>query len=204
VGHSGSGKTTITNLLLRFWDIQTGSIKIGGVNIKDMHYDNLLSMISMVMQNVILFSGTIYENIKMSSHTASREQVIQAAQKAMIHDFITGLPDRYDTMLGENGVGLSGGQKQRLSIARTFLRQSPIILLDEATSHVDPLNEIPIQQAISNLVVNRTVLVIAHHLKTIKTADQIIVFNEGNIVETGNHTTLLQREGVYHNLWFAS
>jgi ATP-binding cassette subfamily B protein len=203
VGHSGSGKTTITNLLLRFWDIQTGKIEIGGVDIKNINYDELLSMISIVMQNVILFADTIYENIKMSNKTATREQVIEAAKKAMIHDFINGLPNGYNTMLGENGIGLSGGQRQRLSIARAFLRNSPIVLLDEVTSHVDPLNEIPIQQAISNLIANRTVLVIAHHLKTIQTADKIIVFNEGKIVETGNHAALLQQEGVYHDLWVA-
>lgn len=167
VGPSGSGKTTIANLLLRFWDCQSGKIEIGGVDIREMDYDELLSKVSIVMQNVILFADSIYENIKMGNSKATKEQVIAAAQKAMIHDFIMSLPDGYDTLLGENGVGLSGGQKQRLSIARALLKDSPIVLLDEATSNVDSLNEVFIQKAVSNLAVGRTVLVIAHHLQTI-------------------------------------
>lgn len=160
VGPSGSGKTTITNLLLRFWDCDAGKIEIGGVDIREMDYDTLLSKISIVMQNVTLFADTIYENIRMGNRHASREQVIEAAKKAMVHDFIMSLPDGYDTPLGENGVGLSSGQRQRLSIARALLKDSPIILLDEATSNVDPLNEVAIQKAISNLAIGRTVLVI--------------------------------------------
>ena len=203
VGPSGSGKTTITNLLLRFWDCQSGKIEIGGVDIREMDYDELLAKVSIVMQNVILFADTIYENIKMGNSKATREQVIEAAKKAMIHDFIMGLPDQYDTMLGENGVGLSGGQKQRISIARAFLKDSPIVLLDEATSNVDSMNEVSIQKAISNLSLGRTVLVIAHHLQTIQSADRILVFQGGRIVEAGRHGELIDKGGLYYELWTA-
>lgn len=202
-GPSGSGKTTITNLLLRFWDCQSGKIEIGGVDIREMDYDELLSKVSIVMQNVILFADTIYENIKMGNSRATKEQVIEAAKKAMIHDFIMSLPDGYDTLLGESGVGLSGGQKQRLSIARAFLKDSPVVLLDEATSNVDSMNEVSIQRAISNLSVGRTVLVIAHHLQTIRSADRILVFQEGRIVEKGKHSELIDRKGLYYELWTA-
>ena len=203
VGPSGSGKTTITNLLLRFWDCQSGKIEIGGVDIREMDYDELLAKVSIVMQNVILFADTIYENIKMGNSEATREQVIESAKKAMIHDFIMGLPDQYDTMLGENGVGLSGGQKQRISIARAFLKNSPIVLLDEATSNVDSMNEVSIQKAISNLSLGRTVLVIAHHLQTIQSADRILVFQGGRIAEMGRHGELLGKGGLYYELWTA-
>lgn len=203
VGPSGSGKTTISNLLLRFWDCKSGKIEIGGVNIREMNYDELLSKISIVMQNVILFADTIYENIKMGNSNATREQVIEAARKAMIHDFIMTLPDGYDTMLGENGVGLSGGQRQRISIARAFLKDSPVVLLDEATSNVDSMNEVYIQKAISNLSAGRTVLVIAHHLQTIQSADRILVFKEGQIVEKGSHSELIDKGGLYYELWTA-
>jgi ATP-binding cassette subfamily B protein len=203
VGPSGSGKTTITNLLLRFWDCQSGKIEIGGVDIREMDYDELLSKISIVMQNVILFADTVYENIKMGNSRATKEQVVEAARKAMIHDFIMSLPDGYDTMLGENGLGLSGGQRQRLSIARALLKDSPIVLLDEATSSVDPMNEVYIQKAISNLSLGRTVLVIAHYLQTIRSADQILVFKEGRIVERGRHSELIDNGGLYYELWTA-
>lgn len=203
VGPSGSGKTTITNLILRFWDPQKGQIKIGGIDTREMDYDELLSNISIVMQNVILFSDTIYENIKVGNQNATREEVIQAAKKAMIHGFIESLSEGYDTPLGENGVGLSGGQKQRLSIARAFLKDAPIVILDEMTSNVDPINERKIQKAISNLSINRTVIVIAHHLKTIRGADKIVVFNNGEIVEVGQHIQLLENKGLYKELWDA-
>lgn len=201
VGPSGSGKTTITNLLLRFWEPQQGHIRIGGISIQDMDYDELLGHISIVMQNVMLFADTIENNIKISNRNATREQVITAAKKAMIHDFIMGLPGGYDTRVGENGVGLSGGQKQRISIARAFLKDSPIVILDEITSNVDPVNEAKIQIAISNLAKNRTVLVIAHHLRTIRTADNILVFEKGDIVQSGTHNALLAKEGLYKELW---
>ncbi len=201
VGPSGSGKTTVTNLLLRFWDSESGSIKIGGVNILDMDYDDLLSKISIVMQNVVLFADSIYENIRLGNQNATRQQVIEAAKKAQIHDFISSLPDGYDTKVGENGVGLSGGQKQRISIARAFLKNSPIVVLDEITSNVDPMNETKIQKAISALAKDRTVLVIAHHLRTIQTADQILVFEQGRLAEQGTHRSLLEQEGLYTQLW---
>lgn len=168
VGGSGSGKTTITNLLLRFWDVTDGAIRIGGVDVRDMSYDELLGSVSIVMQNVQLFADTIEGNIRLGKAAATQEEIITAAKKARIHDFIMSLPDGYQTMIGENGVGLSGGQKQRLSIARAFLKDAPILLLDEITSNVDPVNEALIQEAISELAKDRTVLVIAHHLSTIR------------------------------------
>lgn len=204
VGGSGSGKTTITNLLLRFWDVTDGAIRIGGVDVRDMSYDELLGSVSIVMQNVQLFADTIEGNIRLGKAAATQEEIITAAKKARIHDFILSLPDGYQTMIGENGVGLSGGQKQRLSIARAFLKDAPILLLDEITSNVDPVNEALIQEAISELAKDRTVLVIAHHLSTIRSADQILVFQDGRIVQSGQHETLLSdSDGYYHKLWNA-
>jgi ATP-binding cassette subfamily B protein len=203
VGASGSGKTTVTNLLLRFWDIQNGAVKIGGVDIRDINYDTLLDNISIVMQNVYLASGSILENIRISKKDATRDEIVEAAKKAQIHDFIAGLPAGYDTLVGENGVGLSGGQKQRISIARAFLKDAPIVVLDEITANVDPVNEMKIQRAVSVLSQNRTVLVIAHHLRTIRTASNILVFDKGRIVEHGGHQELLARGGLYNALWEA-
>lgn len=204
VGGSGSGKTTITNLLLRFWDVTDGAIRIGGVDVRNMSYDELLGSVSIVMQNVQLFADTIEGNIRLGKAAATQEEIITAAKKARIHDFILSLPDGYQTMIGENGVGLSGGQKQRLSIARAFLKDAPILLLDEITSNVDPVNEALIQEAISELAKDRTVLVIAHHLSTIRSADQILVFQDGRIVQSGQHETLLSdSDGYYHKLWNA-
>lgn len=200
VGSSGSGKTTITNLLLRFWEPQNGSIRIGGIDIREMDYDYLLGKISVVMQNVILFSDTIANNIKVGNRNATQEEIEEAARRAMIHDFIISLPEGYETKIGENGLGLSGGQKQRLSIARAFLKDAPIILLDEITSNVDPVNEYKIQQAMSALIRNRTVLVIAHHLQTIRNANQIIVMDKGQLVENGTHAELEAKGGVYCKL----
>lgn len=202
VGESGSGKTTVTNLLLRFWDVNKGSVRIGDIDIRDMGYDELLESVSIVMQNVQLFADTIEGNIRLGKAKATTEEVIAAAKKARIHDFIMTLPNGYQTVIGENGVGLSGGQKQRLSIARAFLKDAPILLLDEVTSNVDPVNEALIQEAISDLAKNRTVLVIAHHLSTIRSADQILVFRNGNIVQTGKHDVLLKDiDGYYYKLW---
>lgn len=202
VGESGSGKTTVSNLLLRFWDINKGSIRIGNVDIRDMSYDELLGSISIVMQNVQLFADTIEGNLRIGKANATSDEIIEAAKKARIHEFILSLPNGYKTVIGENGIGLSGGQKQRLSIARAFLKDTPILLLDEITSNVDPVNEALIQEAISELAKNRTVLVIAHHLSTIRSADQILVFRNGSVLQSGKHDTLLSdTNGYYYRLW---
>ena len=203
VGESGSGKTTITNLLLRFYDVQKGKITLGGVDIRDIPYDELLNHISIVMQDVRLFDNTIEENIRVGKKGATKEQVIEAAKKARIHDFIMSLPKGYETDIGENGGILSGGQRQRISIARAFLKDAPILILDEMTSNVDPVNEFLIQDAITELAKNRTVLVIAHHLRTIRKADQILVFKEGKLLERGKHEELLEKQGYYTKLWKA-
>lgn len=203
VGESGSGKTTITNLLLRFYDVQQGKITLGGVDIRDIPYDELLDRISIVMQNVQLFDNTIEENIRVGKKGATKEEIIKAAKKARIHDFIMSLPKGYETDIGENGGILSGGQRQRISIARAFLKDAPILILDEMTSNVDPVNESLIQDAITELAKNRTVLVVAHHLKTIQKADQILVFQKGNLLEKGKHGELLAKNGYYTKLWKA-
>ena len=203
VGESGSGKTTITNLLLRFYDVHKGKITLGGIDIRDIPYDELLDRISIVMQNVQLFDNTIEENIKVGKKGATKEEIIEAAKKARIHDFIMSLPKAYETDIGENGGILSGGQRQRISIARAFLKDAPILILDEMTSNVDPVNESLIQDAITELAKNRTVLVVAHHLKTIQKADQILVFQKGNLLEKGKHGELLEKDGYYTKLWKA-
>lgn len=203
VGESGSGKTTITNLLLRFYDVHKGKITLGGTDIRDIPYDELLDRISIVMQNVQLFDNTIEENIRVGKKGATKEEIIEAAKKARIHDFIMSLPKGYETDIGENGGILSGGQRQRISIARAFLKDAPILILDEMTSNVDPVNESLIQDAITELAKNRTVLVVAHHLKTIQKADQILVFQKGNLLEKGKHGELLEKDGYYKKLWKA-
>ena len=203
VGESGSGKTTITNLLLRFYDVHKGKITLGGTDIRDIPYDELLDRISIVMQNVQLFDNTIEENIRVGKKGATKEEIIKAAKKARIHDFIMSLPKGYETDIGENGGILSGGQRQRISIARAFLKDAPILILDEMTSNVDPVNESLIQDAITELAKNRTVLVVAHHLKTIQKADQILVFQKGNLLEKGKHKELLDKNGYYTKLWKA-
>lgn len=203
VGESGSGKTTITNLLLRFYDVHKGEITLGGTDIRDIPYDELLDRISIVMQNVQLFDNTIEENIRVGKKGATKEEIIKAAKKARIHDFIMSLPKGYETDIGENGGLLSGGQRQRISIARAFLKDAPILILDEMTSNVDPVNESLIQDAITELAKNRTVLVVAHHLKTIQKADQILVFQKGNLLEKGKHGELLAKNGYYTKLWKA-
>ena len=203
VGESGSGKTTITNLLLRFYDVQQGKITLGGIDIRDIPYDELLDRISIVMQNVQLFDNTIEENIRVGKKGATKEEIIKAAKKARIHDFIMSLPEGYETDIGENGGILSGGQRQRISIARAFLKDAPILILDEMTSNVDPVNESLIQDAITELAKDRTVLVIAHHLRTIQKADQILVFQKGKLLEKGKHRELLEKDGYYKKLWKA-
>ena len=203
VGESGSGKTTITNLLLRFYDVHKGKITLGGTDIRDIPYDELLDRISIVMQNVQLFDNTIEENIRVGKKGATKEEITLAAKKARIHDFIMSLPKGYETDIGENGGILSGGQRQRISIARAFLKDAPILILDEMTSNVDPVNESLIQDAITELAKNRTVLVVAHHLKTIQKADQILVFQKGKLLEKGKHDELLAKNGYYTKLWKA-
>lgn len=201
VGPSGSGKSTITKLIARFWDTDSGQITLGGVAIKDMSADALLSQISMVFQDVYLFHDTIENNIKMGKETATREEVIDAAKKASCHDFIMALPEGYDTMVGEGGSTLSGGEKQRISIARALLKDAPIVLLDEATASLDPENEVLIQAAISELVNEKTVIIVAHRLQSIYNADQIIVLEDGRVAESGKHDELIQKAGKYAHLW---
>lgn len=201
IGPSGSGKSTITNLIARFWDIKSGLISLGGVNIKDMSVNTLLSKISMVFQDVYLFEDTIANNIAFGSNNVNKDDIIKAAKKARCHEFITELKDGYDTIINEAGCNLSGGQKQRISIARAILKDAPIILLDEATSSVDPENELYIQQAINELVKNKTLIVIAHRLSSVKDADNIFVIDNGQICESGNHDNLIEQNGVYKKLW---
>ena len=201
VGPSGAGKTTITSLIARFWDVDAGEIRIGGHNIRKMKTDVLLSLISMVFQDVYLFNDTIYTNIAYGSKNTTKDQIIKAARTAQCHDFISNLPHGYDTMVGEGGSTLSGGEKQRISIASAILKDAPIILLDEATASVDPENEHLIQDAINTLVKSKT-LIIAHRLSTITSADQIIVLNsEGKIEEVGKHKDLLKAGGLYSRFW---
>ena len=200
VGQSGGGKSTVANLLTRFWDVDSGEIFIRGVNIKDVSLSELMSEISMVFQRVYLFQDTIFNNIAMGKENATKEEVIEAAKKARCYDFIMALPDGFDTMIGEGGATLSGGEKQRISIARCMLKDAPIVILDEATASVDVDNESYIQEAISELVKNKTLLVIAHRLNTIRDADNIIVIKEGNIAEQGTHNELIALNGIYKNM----
>ena len=201
VGLSGSGKSTLVNLIPRFFDIQNGSIKIGGVDIREMSQETLYGCISMVFQNVYLFKDTIYNNIVFGNDDASKDDVINACKKAKCYDFIMALPDGFDTLVGEAGLSLSGGERQRISIARAILKDAPIILLDEATASVDPDNELDIQEAINALVENKTILVIAHKLSCVKNADKILVIDNGKLVQEGIHDELSQKDGLYSSLW---
>ncbi|MFI3257228.1 MAG: ABC transporter ATP-binding protein [Spirochaetales bacterium] len=201
VGLSGSGKSTLVNLIPRFFDIQQGEILIGGINIKDMSTETLYDCISMVFQNVYLFKDTIYNNIAFGNDGASYDDVVQACKKAKCYDFIMNLPEQFETPVGEAGLSLSGGERQRISIARAILKNSPIILLDEATASVDPDNESEIQEAINALVKDKTILVIAHKLSCVTKANNILVLKDGALAEQGNHPELLAQKGLYENLW---
>lgn len=201
VGPSGSGKSTILRLIARFYDPEKGRVTMGGEDIRTMDPEALLHKVSMVFQDVYLFQDTIAGNIRFGRSDATREEIEEAARLACCHDFIMKLPDGYDTMVGEGGSTLSGGEKQRISIARAMLKKAPIILLDEATASLDPENEAEIQKAIDRLVRGRTVIVVAHRLKTVQHADQIVVLDRGRIVEQGRHEHLLSLNGLYARLW---
>jgi ATP-binding cassette subfamily B protein IrtB len=201
VGPSGSGKSTVTRLAARFWDAGSGTITLGGVPLKNMQSNELLSYISMVFQDVYLFHDTVEGNIRMGKPDATMDEIIQAAKAAACHDFITALPNGYQTVVGEGGSTLSGGEKQRISIARALLKNAPIVLLDEATASLDPENEVLVQQAINALVAEKTVMVIAHRLQSICDADQILVLEKGTVKEQGTHDDLLRQGGLYARLW---
>ena len=200
VGPSGGGKSTIASLMTRFWDIQSGEILLRGTDIRKIPLSTLMNNISMVFQRVYLFQDTVYNNIALGRSDASRQEVIEAAKKARCYDFVMELPDGFDTVIGEGGTSLSGGQAQRISIARCILKDSPIVILDEATASVDADNESYIQQAISELCKGKTLLVIAHRLNTIVGADKIMVIKDGQIAESGNHNSLMQKQGIYHSM----
>ncbi|MFV0352627.1 MAG: ABC transporter ATP-binding protein [Oscillospiraceae bacterium] len=201
IGPSGSGKSTITRLIARFWDAQSGSISIGGVPVTQLSADDVLENISVVFQDVYLFHDTIENNIRMGNPAASNEEVAFVAKQAACHDFIMALPDGYKTMVGEGGNTLSGGEKQRISIARALLKNAPIVLLDEATASLDPQNEVWIQQAIDALVKDKTVVIIAHRLRSIQNANQIIVLDKGEVSQLGTHAQLVEQDGLYRQLW---
>lgn len=197
VGPSGSGKTTICNLIARFWDVNSGRVLIGGQDVKAYTLSELMSNISMVFQNVYLFADTIENNIKFGKPDATHEEVVEAARKACCDDFISALPDGYNTLIGEGGASLSGGEKQRLSIARAMLKNAPIVIFDEATANVDPENEDRLQAAIEELTKDKTIIMIAHRLKTVRNADQILVVSGGHIVQQGKHDDLIRQKGIY-------
>ena len=200
VGPSGSGKSTIANLLPRFWDVQKGQVLLRGVDVKTVPLAELMDKISMVFQRVYLFQDTVYNNIAIGRMEATREEVEEAAKKARCYDFIMALPDGFDTVIGEGGASLSGGEQQRISIARCILKDAPIVILDEATASVDADNESHIQAAISELVRGKTLLVIAHRLNTIESADQILVIEDGEIAERGTHAELMEANGLYRTM----
>ena len=197
VGPSGSGKTTLCHLIARFWDVDRGAITVGGKDIREYTLESLMDQISMVFQNVYLFADTIENNIKFGRPEASHEEVVAAAKKACCHDFIEALPEGYKTVIGEGGATLSGGEKQRISIARAILKDAPIIIFDEATANVDPENEDKLQKAMEELMRNKTIIMIAHRLKTVEHADQILVLDQGRIVQSGTHRELAGRPGLY-------
>ena len=199
VGPSGGGKTTLVNLLARFWDVDGGTVMLGSRNVKDYDMDSLMANFSFVFQSVYLFHDTIANNIRFGQPGAPMEDVIAAAKKACCHDFISSLPHGYDTVVGEGGASLSGGEKQRISIARAMMKNAPVIFLDEATANVDPENENELMHAVQALTAEKTVIMIAHRLKTVERADQIIVVDHGKIVQHGTHTELMEQDGIYRN-----
>lgn len=199
VGPSGGGKTTITSLIARFWDVDEGEVTLGGRNVKDYSFDSLMENFSFVFQRVYLFEDTIANNIRFGRPEASMDEVIAAAKKACCHDFIMSLPEGYDTVVAEGGATLSGGEKQRIAIARAIMKDAPIIILDEATANVDPENEKELTEAIENLTREKTIIMIAHRLKTVRHADQIVVVDKGRIVQKGTHEDLMREEGIYKN-----
>ena len=197
VGPSGGGKSTLCNLIARFWDVDSGEITLGGVNVKDYSMDSLMENFAFVFQSVYLFADTIENNIKFSRQDASHEEVVEAAKKACCHEFIMKLPNGYNTVIGEGGASLSGGEKQRISIARAIMKDAPIIILDEATANVDPENEKELVDAVEALTKEKTIIMIAHRLKTVRHADQIAVVDKGHIVQLGTHEQLMAQEGIY-------
>ncbi|MCR4792986.1 MAG: ABC transporter ATP-binding protein/permease [Lachnospiraceae bacterium] len=199
VGPSGGGKTTLTYLISRFWDVNSGEVLLGGRNVKEYSFDSLMKNFSFVFQRVYLFEDTIANNIRFCEPDASMERVIEAAKKARCHEFIMALPDGYDTVIGEGGASLSGGEKQRISIARAIMKDAPIIILDEATANVDPENEADLTGAIEELTNNKTIIMIAHRLKTVRHADQIVVVDNGSIAQKGTHEELMSEEGIYRD-----
>jgi ATP-binding cassette, subfamily B, bacterial len=200
VGPSGAGKTTVANLLLRFWDPFAGSIRLGGVDLRDLTLDGLRGRIALVAQDTYLFNDTLGANVRLARPDASAEQVHLALSRAALADFVAGLPDGLETRVGERGVQLSGGQRQRIAIARAFLKDAPLLVLDEATSHLDTISEQAVRGALDTLMADRTTIVIAHRLSTIRAADLILVLRDGRVIESGTHDALIARGGFYARL----
>ena len=203
VGPSGGGKSTVANLIPRFWDVNEGEIQIGGINIKEISTDELMNTVSFVFQDTFLFYDTLFENIKVGNPRATDEEVYEAARAAQCHEFIQNLPNGYNTLIGEGGVFLSGGEEQRVSVARAILKNAPILVLDEATAFADPENEYKMQLALKELIKDKTVIMIAHRLSSIKNANQIIVLENGRINQVGVHEELTAKEGLYKRMWNA-
>ena len=197
LGENGSGKTTLCNLMARFWDVQSGSVRLDGRDVREYSYDSLIRNFSFVFQRVYLFSDTIANNIRFGKPDASMEEVKAAAKKARCYDFIMALPDGFDTVIGEGGATLSGGERQRISISRAIMKDAPIIILDEATANVDPENEKELMEAVAELTHDKTVIMIAHRLKTVHNADKIFVVDHGKIVQQGTHEELVSVDGLY-------